>query len=108
MNQCDGCRRGLPLEEELHRDFAGYAAMYCTRSLYEEAMTFNDWFESKYPRRTFSHSDAEIYNMREEYKDVWITALEAAAKTLKGNEFGPYKHPSEMIRGMIVSTLAAG
>jgi hypothetical protein len=35
MNQCDGCRRGLPVENGLHRG-AGYDLIHCTRALYEQ------------------------------------------------------------------------
>lgn len=34
MNQCDGCRRGLPIERGLHRLPSGLPDMACTADLY--------------------------------------------------------------------------
>jgi hypothetical protein len=34
VNQCDGCRRGLTLDRDLHRDVAGRVVMGCTAYLY--------------------------------------------------------------------------
>lgn len=33
-NQCDGCNRGLPVIDFLHRDSAGKPFMVCTKTLY--------------------------------------------------------------------------
>lgn len=35
MNQCDGCRRGLPIEGNIHREANGHGYMVCTKQLYE-------------------------------------------------------------------------
>ena len=36
VNQCDGCRRGLPVRDGLHVDADGMAFMCCTKHLYIE------------------------------------------------------------------------
>ena len=35
MNQCDGCRRGIPVENGIHPD--GHGSMACTKDRYEVA-----------------------------------------------------------------------
>jgi hypothetical protein len=39
MNQCDGCRRGLPVKNGIHRG-AGWDAIGCSKSLYPKT---EDW-----------------------------------------------------------------
>jgi hypothetical protein len=36
MNQCDGCRRGLPLKDRIHRGTDPWDAIGCTSHLYKE------------------------------------------------------------------------
>lgn len=34
-NQCDGCARGLPVTDGLHRDKSGLPVMACTKDRYK-------------------------------------------------------------------------
>lgn len=34
MNQCDGCKRGLKLVDDIHWNIEGWAYMYCTAGRY--------------------------------------------------------------------------
>lgn len=55
MNQCDGCRRGLPLENGIHRG-EGYDLIGCTRELYRTpkvAVPF--WHKKKHQSITLWH-----------------------------------------------------
>ena len=52
MNQCDGCKRGLPSSEGIHRD--GHGAMLCTADDYmsiEQLRTrFEAWYLAEFER----------------------------------------------------------
>lgn len=37
MNQCDGCRRGLPIKDGIHSG-GGYDKICCTKNRYEETI----------------------------------------------------------------------
>lgn len=42
--------------------------------------TFDEWFESKYPKRVYGE-DAELALMRTEYREVWEAAISKVVPT---------------------------
>lgn len=56
VNQCDGCRRGLALDRDIHRDASGLPVMGCTAHLYAAPAVPR---EDQSPRITFTLEQAK-------------------------------------------------
>jgi hypothetical protein len=87
INQCDGCRRNLPIVDGIHRGSDLYDVQYCTKGLYMTTYSFDTLDGDKNEDKQFaSDAEAEAYAKANAYDIVFIDQEESGMKTIWESE----------------------